>query len=79
MCFVLGVLRFLRWCAHEAREETEEGHFESRAPTGWYFEVRHVCFLCAEAKYGQKVSRCVTAGLFVLYFGSAAASQVVRS
>jgi hypothetical protein len=40
LCFVLGQARLLRWCAHEAREETEEGHFESRAPTGWYFEVR---------------------------------------
>ena len=27
MCFVLGVLRLLRWCAHEAREETEEAIF----------------------------------------------------
>ena len=51
VCFVLGQLRLLRWCAHEAREETEEGHFESRAPTGWYFEVKQVCFLCAVAKY----------------------------
>jgi len=25
----LGQARLLRWCAHEAREETEEGHFES--------------------------------------------------
>ena len=33
VCFVLGQLRLLRWCAHEAREETEEGHFESRPPT----------------------------------------------
>ena len=47
VCFVLGPLRLLRWCAHEAREETEEGHFESRAPTGWYFKVRQVCF-CAQ-------------------------------
>ena len=39
------------WCAHEAREETEVGHFESRAPASWYFEVRQVYFLCAAAKY----------------------------
>ena len=51
--FVLGQVRLLRWCAHEAREETEEGHFESRAPTGWYFEVRQVCFLFTAAKYCQ--------------------------
>jgi len=50
VCFVLGQLRLLRWCAHEAREETEEGHFESRAPTGWYFKVGQGCFLCARAK-----------------------------
>ena len=49
-CFILGPLRLLRWCTHEAREETKEGHFESRAPTGWYFKVRQVCFLCARAK-----------------------------
>jgi len=51
VCFVLGVLQLLCCCAHEAREKTEEGHFESRAPTGWYFEVRQVYFLCAAAKY----------------------------
>jgi len=51
VCFILGPLRFLRWFAHEAREETEEGHFESRALTGWYFNVRQVCFLCARAKF----------------------------
>ena len=51
LCFVLDQVRLLRWCAHEAREETEEGHFESRAPAGWYFEVRQVCFLCSAAKY----------------------------
>jgi len=50
VCFVLGQLRLLRWCAHEAIEETEEGHFESRAPTGWYFKVGQGCFLCARAK-----------------------------
>ena len=50
VCFVLGQVWLLRWCAHEASEKTEEGHFESRAPTGWYFEVRQVCFLCAAAK-----------------------------
>ena len=50
VCFVLGPLRLLRWCAHEAIEETEEGHFESRAPTGWYFKVGQGCFLCAGAK-----------------------------
>ena len=79
LCFVLGQLRPLRWCGHEAIEEPEEGHFEPRAPTGCYFEVRQVCFLCAEAKNGQNGSRSVTAGLFVLRFGSAVASQVVRS
>jgi hypothetical protein len=47
LCFVLGQLRLLRWCAHEAREETEEGHFESRAPTDWCFKLRQVCFMCA--------------------------------
>ena len=78
LCYVLGQLRPLRWCGHEAREEPEERHFESRAPTGWYFEVRHVCFLCAEAKNRQKGSRGVTAGLFVLRFGSVAFFQVVR-
>ena len=51
MCFVLGQLWLLRWCAHEAREEAKEGHFESRAPTGWYFKVSSVCFLCAGGKY----------------------------
>ena len=51
VCFVLDQLRLLRWCAHEAREETKEEHFESRAPTGWYFKVRQVCFLCAGFKY----------------------------
>ena len=50
VCFVLGPLLLLRWCAHEAREETEEEHFESRPPTGWYFYVRELCFLCARAK-----------------------------
>ena len=50
VCFVLGSLRLLRWCAHEAREETEEGHFESSTPTGWYFKVGQVCFLCTGAK-----------------------------
>ena len=50
MCFVLGPLRLLRWCAHEAREDTEEGHFESRPLTGWYLKVRQVCFLCVRAK-----------------------------
>ena len=42
VCFVLGQLRLLRWCAHKASEETEEGHFESRAPTDWYFKVRQM-------------------------------------
>ena len=79
LCFVLGQLRPLRWCGHEAREEPEEGHFEPKAPTGCYFEVRQVCFLLAEAKYGQKGRRCASAGPCVLCFGSAAASQVVRS
>ena len=51
VCFVLDQLWLLRWCAHEARVETEEGHFESRVPTGWYFEVRQVCFLYAGVKY----------------------------
>ena len=78
LCYVLGQLRPLRWCGHEAREEPEEGHFEPRAPTGWYFEVRQVCYLFAGGEYGQKGSRSVTAGLLVLRFGSAAASQVVR-
>ena len=50
VCFVLGPLRLLRWCAHKAIEETEEGHFESRAPTGWYLKVRQGFFLCAGAK-----------------------------
>ena len=77
--FVLGQLRLPRLCAHEAREEPEEGHFESRAPTGWYFEVRQACFLCAGIENGRRGSRIVTAGLFVLRFWSAAATQVVRS
>ena len=51
VCFVLGQVWLLRWCAYEAREETEEGHFESRAPTGWYFKASKVRFLCARAKY----------------------------
>ena len=51
MRFVLGVLRFLKWCAHETREETEEGPFESIAPAGWYFELRKVYFLCAAAMF----------------------------
>ena len=50
VCFVLGQVWLLRWCAHEAREETEEGHFESRPLTGWYLKVRQVCFLCARTK-----------------------------
>ena len=50
VCFVLGQLRLLRWCAHEEREESEEGHFGSRPPTGWYLKVRQVSFLCAGAK-----------------------------
>ena len=27
VCFDMGVLRLLRWCAHDAREETEEAIF----------------------------------------------------
>ena len=51
VCFVLGQVWLLRWCADEARDETEEGQFESRSPSGWYIEVRQVSFLCAAAKY----------------------------
>jgi hypothetical protein len=51
VCIVLDQLRLLRWYAQEAREETKEVHFESRAPTGWYFKVSKVRFLCARAKY----------------------------
>ena len=51
VCFILGQLWLLRCCAHEAKEETKEGHFESRPPTGWYFKVRQVCFMYARAKY----------------------------
>ena len=50
VCFVLGQVWLLRWCDHEAREETEEGQFETKAPSGWYFEARQVYFLCAAAK-----------------------------
>ena len=79
LCFVLGQLRPLRWCGHEVREEPEEGHFEPRAPTGCYFEVRQLCFLCAGAKYERRGIRSAAVGPCFLRFGSAAFSQVMRS
>jgi len=74
----LGQLRLLRWCAHEAKEKSEEGHFESKAPTCCYFKVRKVFFLCAGATKWRLKSRSIAAGPCVLRFGPVAASQVVR-
>ena len=73
MFFVLGSLRLLRWCAHEAREKAKEGHFESRAPTGWYLKVGKVVSCAQGLSYddGEAVALlrgrvCFVLGLFWL-------------